>query len=405
MIGLLICAWLDIRSKPFRTFAAMSGMFAAIVAVILVDSASELSRAANDEYLARTFGRPVTLSVGVQDLAIAEDSDVDLEHVLQSNGFENVSRNSGYSIEIVSDEQLSMTSGMLVVSPEYPDIQLMHLLYGAWPVDVASSRIAHGAISLEQANVLGFDGRDVVGQVIWYSIREGASGDLLKYARIQPMVIEGIIDPALSAATTPDIIVVSSLAQPSFLPDATSSATNWVARVHPDDVSLFIALVSRYTLPDGTPRYQVNREDLTADLAPTLEQQRVTAQIVSLVALAIGGLGVLGVGIASVRERSRDFGLHRAIGATRPQIFLGVIVQTLIEIVIAAMLGLLVSALFLEVFSRQLVLPSLPLPVSTSLPFSSALTGVVGALVVGLLAGLIPAVSAARTSVVQALRG
>jgi hypothetical protein len=46
-----------------------------------------------------------------------------------------------------------------------------------------------------------------------------------------------------------------------------------------------------------------------------------------------------------------------------------------------------------------------PMPPSTALPAESALLGLAGALLVGLVAGLIPAITGARASVVQALRG
>ncbi|MDP9473823.1 MAG: hypothetical protein M3Q71_24715, partial [Chloroflexota bacterium] len=63
MIGDVIAAWLDVRTKPLRTFAAIAGMVAAVVAVVLVDAAGVLSRDANDTYLARQYGLPVTASI------------------------------------------------------------------------------------------------------------------------------------------------------------------------------------------------------------------------------------------------------------------------------------------------------------------------------------------------------
>jgi putative ABC transport system permease protein len=105
-----------------------------------------------------------------------------------------------------------------------------------------------------------------------------------------------------------------------------------------------------------------------------------------------------------VRERSKDFGLRRALGASKAVIFAGVIAQTLLEVLLAAAAGIFLAAILLELYARDLVLERLPLPSSTALPVESALLGLAGALAVGLLAGLIPAVTAARASVVQALR-
>ncbi|MGI8404101.1 MAG: ABC transporter permease, partial [Thermomicrobiales bacterium] len=81
------------------------------------------------------------------------------------------------------------------------------------------------------------------------------------------------------------------------------------------------------------------------------------------------------------------------------------ILQTLLEVLLAAAVAIPLAAILLELFARDLVLSTLPMPQSTTLPVQSALLGLAGALTVGLIAGLIPAVQAARSSVVQALRG
>jgi putative ABC transport system permease protein len=162
----------------------------------------------------------------------------------------------------------------------------------------------------------------------------------------------------------------------------------------------------RFATTDASPDFvvEIRRIDRGDELAPVLDQQRVTATAVTVVALTVGGLGILGVGLASVRERGRDFGLRRALGASKTLVFAGVIVQTLLEVLLAAIVAIPLSAVAVELFARRLVLASLPLPSSTSLPLSSALLGLSGALIVGLVAGLLPAFRAARASVVQALR-
>ena len=155
----------------------------------------------------------------------------------------------------------------------------------------------------------------------------------------------------------------------------------------------------------GRELFQVTRSDQSEALAPILDQQQITARIVSIVALAIGGLGILGVGIANVRERAKEFGMRRALGASRGMIFVGVMVQTLMEVLIAAAIAIPLSALLIQIFGRRMVLAELPMPPHVGLPLSSALIGLTSALFVGLLAGLLPATNAARLSVVEALRG
>jgi len=105
------------------------------------------------------------------------------------------------------------------------------------------------------------------------------------------------------------------------------------------------------------------------------------------------------------RERAKDFGFRRALGANQLRVFGDVILQTVLEVLLVATVAIPLAAILLELFARRLVLATLPMPPSTSLPVQSAVLGLTGALAVGLVAGLIPAVQAARSSVVQALRG
>lgn len=68
---------------------------------------------------------------------------------------------------------------------------------------------------------------------------------------------------------------------------------------------------------------------------------------------------------------------------------------------IATIVAIPLATLLLQIYARDLVLRTLPLPPSTALPLQSLAGKLLGALV----AGLIPALTAARASVVQASRG
>lgn len=114
------------------------------------------------------------------------------------------------------------------------------------------------------------------------------------------------------------------------------------------------------------------------------------------VALVVGGIGVANTMIVSVLERRREIGMRRALGATRGDIRL----QFLTEAVLLSLLGgasgllggLLGSAGYAAVRGWPFVVP---------LPALAG--GLLGALVVGAVAGLYPAVRAALLSPTEAL--
>lgn len=404
MIGILIAAWLDVRSKPLRTAAAIAGMIAAIVTVVLVDAAGVLSRDANDEYLARNYGLAATFSIGTAGGEVTPEQLLQLEDALQSNGVTALS--PAVNISLNREQQGALApDGAMRVSSAYHDIRIVDMVAGAWPEKTAEGDIAHAVITERKAEDLGYQQpAAAVGQVIMYTPSQGAASTDIRTARLAPMVIDGVAATTTNAFEDTAILIVSDLSKPEFMPEFLMRS-RWLARINPADYGLLQMLVNSVTDANGDPAFQMRRVDQSQELAPVLDQQEVTARVVTLVALMIGGLGILGVGIASVRERSKDYGLRRALGASKVRIFTGVIVQTLFEALLAAAIAIFLAAILLERYARDLVLETLPLPSSTALPVSSALLGLTGALVVGLVAGLVPAFSAARASVVQALKG
>lgn len=402
-MGTLLAAWLDVRSKPLRTFAAIAGMVAAVVAVVLVDAAGILSRDASDTYLARQYGLPVTMNIYADGEATSRDSLLLLER-LRANQIV-ASTDTSVPIQLVWRGS-SIEGSARWLSSSYTEIQIVDVVSGVWPTTTANSDVVHAVVTEGWAEYqLGITDQQVVGEVILYSAATDSTFDI-RTTPMKPIVIDAVVKADTAAfANQTGIAIISDMAHPDLLDSQREMSFPLIARSSPRDMGLLQGLVASITSPNGQQLFTTSRADQGDQLAPVLDQQRVTATAVTVVSLTIGGLGILGVGLASVRERSKDFGLRRALGASTFRIFMSVIAQSLLEVAMAAAIGIPLSAFLLEHFARHLVLDTLPLPSYTSLPLSSAFVGLIGALTVGLIAGLLPAISAARASVVQALRG
>ncbi len=131
---------------------------------------------------------------------------------------------------------------------------------------------------------------------------------------------------------------------------------------------------------------------------------RVFVWLVGALTLGAGMLGVSNILLITVKERTREIGIRKALGATPGSIVRMVVKESLVLTLLAGYLGLVGAVAALEGFGR--VLAKLPeAPVSRpEVDFKAALVAQVLLIAVGLIAAIMPARHAARVHPVEALR-
>ncbi|SCD37442.1 putative ABC transport system permease protein [Streptomyces sp. SolWspMP-5a-2] len=114
------------------------------------------------------------------------------------------------------------------------------------------------------------------------------------------------------------------------------------------------------------------------------------------VALLVGGVGVANTMVVSVLERRREIGLRRALGAHRGQIRAQFLTESVLLSVLGGLAGTVLGSLATMAYAAHQDWP----PV---IPLTSVAAGPGGAILVGALAGLYPALRAARLTPTEAL--
>ncbi len=127
---------------------------------------------------------------------------------------------------------------------------------------------------------------------------------------------------------------------------------------------------------------------------------------VGLGTLMAGIVGVSNIMIITVKERTREIGIRKALGATPLSIVSTLLLESILVTGIAGYAGLVVGVGLIELVSYSLnsVGAQLPYFNNPEINFQVAITATVLLIVVGALAGLMPALRAAKIMPIEAMR-
>jgi putative ABC transport system permease protein len=123
---------------------------------------------------------------------------------------------------------------------------------------------------------------------------------------------------------------------------------------------------------------------------------------ISLLAIIIGGIGIINVMIMSVYERTREIGVLKAVGWKSRRILTMILGESIILTLAAAVVGIIMGVIGVEVLLN--VIPSTGTAIKPVLTVNILLRAFGIAFVVGLIGGLYPAYRASRLAPTEALR-
>ena len=154
----------------------------------------------------------------------------------------------------------------------------------------------------------------------------------------------------------------------------------------------------RNVAPGKPDDFSINRAEQLADTYNSITGALYgVAVAVGVITLIVGGIGIMNIMLVSVRERTREIGVRRALGARRRTI----VVQFLLEAsAVSALGGVLGTLVGLGVAKLVAAVTSL----SAAVQPLTVLAGVGFSAVVGLVFGIWPAARAAQLDPVEALR-
>jgi ABC-type antimicrobial peptide transport system permease subunit len=144
----------------------------------------------------------------------------------------------------------------------------------------------------------------------------------------------------------------------------------------------------------------VTRQQELAEIREKERTFRYSLGGVAGISLLVGGIGIMNVMLAVINERIREIGVRKAVGARGIDIFVQFLAEALLISVLGGLIGVAVSVLLIDLMrdllaGQEVIIVLSPMAMTWGFIFS------VG---IGVLAGIYPAIKAAKLNVIESLR-
>ena len=399
ILGAFAEAWDEVRVHKSRVVLSLVGVFLAVFAMTTVTALGLMVAQVQQEQGERMGGRPATLSIQAFDAATGQPPDAETWDAAVAEMVERYRITTAATVS--GGEMLFRLPGGTRsvygqrVSPSYGPLHRIEPIEGRWftegdrtnlsPALVVNEAFlaAMGAPDLSARPTVVIGGPTPVRATIVGLVRAGYGDEMLAYR----------VDRSTGPWDT-------TTADPMMFGPSTLEL--WV----PDDQADQVMETVRHDLSLALHGVQVDtyRQDAQG-MEEALALLRLAVRGAGGVVLLLGGLGVLNIGLVTVRQRIREIGVRRSFGATSGRIFGAVMLESVCATALAGLAAVGASIVLVRNLPLDRLLNNgIPLADAPGFPVSSAVEGLVAATLVGALAGLLPAIIAVRAKVIDAIR-
>jgi putative ABC transport system permease protein len=399
LLGSLTEAWGEVRVHRARVVLSLVGVFLAVLAMTTVTALGQIAAQVQQEQAEASGGRTATISVQAFDPMTGS-----VPQEAWTAGVDTLVDRYGMPPEAVATTAYGQALYRLPggtqaidtirVSPSYGPLHRIQPVQGRW-LRTGDRQSMSPALVVNEDFLALFGAGDLSGR------------PTVVIGGPQP-VLATIVGVARWNVGHPTAYRIDASAGDGTTAEGTAMAWSppslelWVPSAQADAVAAAVQTDLARLLPGA--QVQAYRAD-PENLESTIAKLRLAVRAAGLAVLALGGLGVLNIGLVTVRQRIREIGVRRSFGATSARVFSAVVLESVVATALAGSAAVALSvAVVRNLPLERWLAGGIPLADAPGFPVSAAVEGLVAATAVGALAGLVPALIAVRVKVIDAIR-
>lgn len=255
---------------------------------------------------------------------------------------------------------------------------------------------------IDNGQAVAVVGKDVIARV--FQAGENYIGEFISIGSNKVRIIGMQASKGASQGSTDNQVLLPYPTARRFFP---SENTNFTVNVMTasaeeldiaiDEATALMRNIRKLNVADENDFEIAKSERLANKILEQLKSVKYATIIIGLLTLLSAGIGLMNIMLVSVNERTREIGISKAIGATKSAIRTQFLTEAIVICQIGGFVGIIIGVLLGNVVS--ILIKS-----GFIFPWAWVLAGIVFTFIVGLAAGLYPAVKASNLDPVEALR-
>jgi putative ABC transport system permease protein len=379
----------NILSNKFRVFLTTLGIIVGSATIILVisigvggqQSVEEQFSKLNADILTVMSGKSITTLISQEDLDYIKEESVLLKN---SEIFVQGKVTASFGYE-------EFSGGALGVNENFIDINSFDMEYGEFILEEDVSRKHKVAVIGQEAAITLFeDTSEALGEYLKINGRRyeiigvlESNGKLVGFSAAD----ESIFFPY----STYESYIAGRNVKPSLMLQANSVDETSLLNEEVTDI-----LNNKYISDGGNPFMIRDAGSALTAAQESAKMMTVLLTSVAVIVLIVGGIGIMNVLFVSVKERTKEIGILKALGATRKVILLIFLFESIAISIIGATIGIGLSFILVPLmrYTSILVIPSA----------NAYILAIVFSIFTGTFFGYYPALSASSLKPIDALR-